>query len=227
MNVTILDCETTGTDPNVDRAIEVGAILFSVDHMAPVVSYAALLRADGQPAASEAVNGIPSAILPFAPDAANVWSRIGPMFAASSAVLAHHAEFDRAFVPEDLRGLRPWVCTMDDVAWPKGAGSKGLVALALAHGLGVATAHRALADCDLVARLLMRCHELGHDVPAMLARGMRPKGRYKALVNYGTNALAKAAGFHFDGVSKDWTRSMAVDDVAALPFKVQRLDGAA
>jgi DNA polymerase-3 subunit epsilon len=114
---------------------------------------------------------------------------------------------------------------MDDLAWPRGAGSKSLVALALAHGVGVSTAHRALTDCLLIAHTLERLPELGVvDVKAFLRRGLRPKAKFRALVSYETNSLAKAAGFRWEPNARMWTRTMAVEDVAGLPFKAVPVD---
>lgn len=226
MNVLILDTETSHTDPAKGSAIEVGAILFNMTHMAPVVSYAAIIQnKDGQPAETERINRIPSDLIKVGVSPEAAWERVSPMVCASMFVLAHNAEFDRGFVPEPLRSMRPWICTMDDIVWPLASDSKSLVAIALAHGLGVASAHRALTDCDLIARLLVRCHELGHDVRAMLARGTRPKGKFRAMVSYDTNALAKAAGFRWEPEPKMWTRTMAIEDAEKITaFRVVRLD---
>ncbi len=219
--VLLLDCETTGIDDNA-TAIEVACILYSVKHAAPIRSFASLIRADANPA--EAVNRIPAAMLQSAPSVGWVWDVVAPMVDLCDAIVAHNAAFDSRFVPADVSYDRPWICSCDDLAWPLASDSRSIVALALAHGLGVASAHRAMTDCDLLARLFTRVAEMGHDLGAMLARGLRPKGRFQALVSYETNALAKAAGFRWDPAAKIWVRSMAIEDAAALPFKVRRLD---
>jgi DNA polymerase-3 subunit epsilon len=95
-----------------------------------------------------------------------------------------------------------------------------LVPLALAHDLGVAVAHRALADCDLIARLLTRCRELGHDIDAMLTRGLRPKVTLMACVSFDDRELAKVAGFHWHAPRKQWLRRMVEAD-AAFDFPVR------
>jgi hypothetical protein len=99
------------------------------------------------------------------------------------------------YVPQFLREL-PWICTQSDVAWPKQSRPGGaLVTLALEHDLGVAVARRALADCDLIARLLSRSRELGADLAAMLAQASRPRATFVALETYADQGKAKAAGF--------------------------------
>ena len=85
------------------------------------------------------------------------------------------------------------------------------------------SAHRALADCLILARLFERVVELGHDVREMLRRGLEPKATYQAMVSYGDRELAKTAGFTWDGEAKRWTRRLAAEDVKGLPFRVVQI----
>lgn len=221
--ILILDTETTGTDENA-TVIEVACILYSVTHAAPIRSFASLIRAEENPA--EHVNGIPAALLAdsFPPDL--VWPAVARMSLAAGAMVAYNAEFDRRFVADACvsTASRPWICAMDDLQWPRASESRSLVTLALAHGVGVASAHRAMTDCDILARLFTRAAEMGADLGAMLTRGMRPKARYQALVSYESNHLAKASGFRWDVAAKMWTRTMACEDAEGLSFKVRRID---
>lgn len=219
--VLILDTETTGIGPDA-VCIEVAVCLYSLTHAAAIRSFSSLIRADSN--AAEHVNRIPAAMLADAPEPGKVWPFVARMVAEAGVIVAHNAEFDRRFVPNDVSGSAAWVCSKDDIAWPVDSDSKSLVNIALAHGLGVATAHRAAADVELLARLFTRAAEMGGDLAAMVARGMRPKSRYQALVPFERNHEAKAAGFRWDGDRKAWLRSMADEDTAALPFKVRRID---
>ncbi len=220
--VLILDTETTGLDPAVDTTIEVAAILYSVEHATVVSAYSSLMHAPGN--AAEAINRIPPAALADAPQWDHAWSPVGGMVARADAIVAHSAEFDRSFAPADFRSALPWVCSKNDLKWPKQTReSPSLVALALEHDLGVAVAHRAMADCDLIARLFTRSRELGADLAAMLARGMRPKASFVALVSFEEKDQAKAAGFQWDGAKRQWLRTMAIEDAAALPFKTRQI----
>ncbi len=220
--ILILDCETTGLDPTKDHVIEVACILYDVEHATAIESFASLIEHDGNPC--ENINRIPPAALAEAPPEAIVWARVGALVEQADAVVAHNAGFDQSFTPAPLPTLRPWVCSKDDLRWPKQTReSPSLVALALEHDLGVATAHRAMADCELLARLLTRAHELGVDLDAMLARGLRPKAEFVALVPFERKDEAKAAGFQWDGARREWRRTMAIEDAAALPFKVRQV----
>lgn len=217
--VAITDTETTGLSPETDRCIEVAVVLWSVEHRTILECFSSLIRGEGN--AAEAINAIPAAVLPSARDPHDVWDRVACLVDKADVMAAHRAEFDRSFYPANLREAKPWLCTKFDVQWPRAKLGAPLTEAALAHGLGISHAHRALTDCLTIARLLERVAEMGHDVGAMIERGLRPKARFVALVSYDDREKAKAAGFAWDGTRREWSRTMAVADAAELPFKVR------
>ncbi len=216
--ICIVDTETTGLDPKKDAVIEIGAILYSLEYHTTIASYSSLVFAHGN--AAEAINGIPPAALRGVPEFAEASMQLRDFAVHADAMVAHNASFDRGFLP-DME--KPWICTKSDFKWPKADLGASLVVTALAHGLGVSSAHRALTDCRLIARLLERVHEMGLDVGAMLARGLRPKGKFVANVSYDERELAKKAGFSWVPESKSWIATIAREDAAALPFKVREV----
>lgn len=218
----ILDTETDGTEES-SVCIEVAAIVFDVKRAAPVRSFSSLIRAESNGA--EGVNRIPAGLLTDAPSPEKVWPAIARMAGECDAILCYGADFDRRFVPPEVVRSAPFICAMDDLQWPRATKPRmSLVALALAHDLGVSHAHRAMVDCDLLARLLARAHEMGIDLEAFLARGMRPKAIFQALVPFERKDEAKIAGFGWneDG-SRRWLRKMAIEDVGELPFPVKEV----
>lgn len=221
--VLLLDTETTGTDEGA-ACVEVAVALFSVPHATVLRSFSSLISHPTNEA--EAINGISVDVLAEAPLSAAVWALVNALAREAEAIVSHGAEFDRRFVPEHVAPGLPWICTLEDVLWPRARRpGESLVALALAHGLGVGSAHRAMADVDLLARLLGRVKELGGDVGGMLARGLRPKARFAVAdrrFDPARNELAKAHGFAWDrpAAPKQWSRAMAREDAAALPFEV-------
>lgn len=221
--VLILDTETTGIDPHTDRAIEVAAVQYSLEHSCVVSSFSALI--EGVDNAAEAINHIPAKVLPYGLPAGKVWTRVAEMASPCDAILAHNAAFDRRFVPSDMDADKPWICTLNGITWPVQGDGRNLVAIALAHGLGVVDPHRALADCLLIARLLTRCRELGTDLDAMLQRGLRPQATFQALVSFDHKELAKAKGFQWDASARKWIREMAIEDATPelLGFEVRRI----
>lgn len=216
----LLDTETTGMDPVYDRTIEVAVTLFDLRHAQPVASFASLIK--GEPTnAAEPINGIPAAMLSEARDAERVWSAARWIIEPADVIVAHNAEFDQQFTP-DLG--RPWVCSEEDIVWPgstKGGRGGSLANLALRLGLGVASAHRAMADVDTLSRILTRLAEQGHDLETLIIRAMRPKATFHSLAPFEQKDVVKGAGFRWDPDRKIWWRRMAVEDAKGLPFKVR------
>jgi DNA polymerase-3 subunit epsilon len=221
----LIDTETTGLNPEVDKVIEVGACLYDLELGCPIESYAALLRYESNSNAAEHVNRIPVAALDGAREARLVWQQLEMIGIAADVVAAHRASFDQPFVESSgfIQG-RTWVCTKTDFDWPGVGRGDHLVHLALAYGLGVASAHRAAADVDMMARILTRIHELGHSLPELFKRAARPKKRFVAMVSYEMRQTAKDAGFLWSPETKEWVRQMPSEDAEALPFRVVQRD---
>ena len=223
--ILILDTETTGLDPKKDQVIEVAAITYDLAYRAPVECFASLMFSNGN--AGEKFNHIPPDLLLDAPPPEIVWLQILRMAKRSDIIVAHRAEFDKSFSPADLQAMKPWVCSKFDLEWPgeKRLGEH-LVHLALAHKVGVLDAHRAMTDCDILARLFTRAAEMGADIQAMFQRGLRPKNLFYSLAPYEQKDLVKEYGFGWDVArhGKNWYRFMPPEDTLALPFKVRQID---
>lgn len=218
--ILILDTETTGLDHEKDLVIEVAVARYDIEHATVLDSFASLIRT-GSGNAAEAVNRIPASSLLDAPFPDEVWSRVEQMASTCDVVAAHRADFDRPFVERALGGPihKPWMCTKFDTPWPRqNRPGASLVQLALDLDLGVAYAHRAAADVDLIARCLTRAKQLGADLGEMVRMALRPKVRVVALVSYEERSKASSAGFQWDGEKKQWWRVMPAEDAAALPF---------
>ena len=220
--VAIVDTETSGLDPKTGELLEVAVALWSFD-LGLIHAGSIPVRAESN--AAEAVNGIPLALVRDfgrSRDGLEVW--LAGMTAGADAIVAHHSDFDRQWLPE-LHG-RPWICTCNDVTWPEPVQSRSLTAIALAHGVGVVDAHRALTDVLTIVRLFGAVQARGHSVRDLLAAGLRPKATFKAIVSYDDREKAKQAGFRWEGATKSWLRKMAVEDASKLPFKVQQMEQA-
>lgn len=192
-NIIIVDCETDGLDPATYATIELGAVLYSARHRCVIESFATMMAAEGN--AAEAINRIPAAALADAPAALHAWTRL------------------------------PWVCSKFDLELPSSKLGASCVEMALAHGVPVVSAHRALTDCMLIARTLENVQAAGHDLQAMLAKAMRPKVKVASLMPYEEgNVTNKAHGFSWEAPPvKAWTRRIAREDIATLPFPVREV----
>lgn len=225
----IIDTETSGLTDDAE-VIEIGLVLYSVTNQCTMQEFSTLLPATKNEA--ENVNRIKTGALAEMSLVGNAHTLlIANMIRVADAFIAHNSEFDRPrFVrwytgqsAEDPYPSKPWLCTMADFKWPLATREQGsLINLALDHGIGVASAHRALTDCRLIASLFDRMD----DLPAMFEVAMRPKGLFQALVSYDDRLLAKEKGFKWNGADKSWTRMMALEDAAQLSFRTRRLDAA-
>jgi DNA polymerase-3 subunit epsilon len=215
MRILILDVETSGFDPDKDHLLEVAVVRWSVEHRAVIAAASWLLAAPGN--AAEPINGIPPALLSEGIELDRVIADVHRWAKGCDLVLAHNGEFDRSWVGEIGP---PWVDSAWDLEWPRAGAGRTLVQLALAHGLAVLEAHRALSDCLLLARLLARVGEMGADVGRLLERARRPKLKVISLAPFEDRELVKSHGFRWaPHPLKEWWRMMPLEDVAGLPFR--------
>lgn len=220
----ILDTETTGLDPSRGHCIEVGAILFAVGPRAVLGQVSFLLPCASNPC--EAINGISAAVSrlnqPWEPlrDAFEV------LVDAADAVVAHNANFDRQWFGHGWLAAigKPWICSMEDIRWPRELQLRpqpSLRDLALAHGIPVWAAHRALTDCTYLAQVFER----RSDLEALLQMALEPRRLYKAKVSYDERHRAREAGFRWnEPVKNAWTRRLSEREVMALPFPVMPIE---
>lgn len=221
----IVDTETTDLDPATGRVIEVGAVLYSIENRTTLAQFATLLAGDSN--AAEKINRIPPAALQeigaIKPSLAGAADVLKSLRSCADVIVCHNVEFDQQWFRNEWHSL-PWICTAFDFDWPAASREAGsLIQLALEHGVGVSSAHRALTDCNLIAALFDRMPLYGRDLQEMFARAMRPKAIFQAIVPFEEKDRAKDAGFKWDGAAKQWTRRLAVEDAAALPFKTLKL----
>ena len=224
--ITILDTETNGLDLTQSQCIELGYVRWSVEHRCMQSCRSVLL--DRKSNEAQSVNGIAPELLRFGVSDREAISVLAEALFDSDAIVAHNAEFDRQALGPLLDAqveLPPWICTLEDFIWPEPSDSQSLVNIALAHGVAVVSAHRAIHDCLLLARLLER---LGSDVDSALAvalkRAQRPKAKFVSLEPFARKDEVKAAGFRWDNDRRVWWKRMAIEDAAELPFRMRRED---
>jgi DNA polymerase-3 subunit epsilon len=98
--------------------------------------------------------------------------------------------------------------------------------LALAYGVPVWAAHRALTDCTYLVQVLERCS----DLEDLLLSALEPRLLFRANLSYAERHRAKEAGFRWnDPVRGAWSRRLSEREAEALPFPVQQVgqDGVA
>ena len=220
----ILDTETTGLDPRQHQCIEVGAVLFDVPRRAVLSQISFLLPCDQNPARS--VNGIDPEVSRLPQPWPQALECFEAMLAAADVVLAHNAAFDRQWFGQGpLPAIdKPWLCSMEDLRWPAERQLRATPSvrdLALAYGVPVWAAHRALTDCIYLAQVFERCPELER----LLQAGLEPRRLYRARLSYEERHKAREAGFRWnEPISGAWSRRLSEQEAALLSFPVVQVE---
>jgi DNA polymerase-3 subunit epsilon len=220
----ILDTETTALSPQQGQCIEVGAVLFDVASRSVLMQVSFLLPCDHNPA--QAINGIPAAVSRLNQPWRSGLACFEAMVAGADALLAHNASFDRQwFGNSALPALeKPWICSMEDIRWPAERQLRATPSvrdLALAYGVPVWAAHRALTDCIYLVQVFQRCDAL----EALLQAALEPRRLVRARLSYDERQLAKDAGFRWnEPVPKAWSRRLSEREIAALSFAVDPVE---
>lgn len=213
----VVDTETSSLDPETGSLLEVAAAVWSVEHRSLVRARSWLVQAESNQAV--AINGIPERLLTRGVERDVVMHQVHSIaIKECDALVAHNADFDAKWFSPEIQRLT-WICSCEDIDWPRPSTSRGLTALALTHGVGVVSAHRALDDVLTLCRLLERSAELS-DLDTMLMRTQRPKARFVANVPRHMNDVLKEHRFRWDPDRREWWRRMFVEDTKALPFRV-------
>lgn len=225
MDILILDTETSSLDPATGLLLEVAFARYSLAHGLVGVRSTLVRHTTLPDDFGYDVHGIARDLLigerPSVADAGTLVYGAATQAAESLPIVAWNADFDRAWFPAQAQTL-PWVDAMD-LDWPRKSTSRSLVATALAHGVGVVSAHRALADVMTMVALFDRAQELGVFLPDMVAKGLRPRAKFQAVVSFDDRDKAKAEGFRWEAETKRWLRTMAVEDAASLPFETREV----
>jgi DNA polymerase-3 subunit epsilon len=160
----IVDTETTGTDPAVDKVIELAVVVFEYCHATGVVGRV-LGSYDGLedpgmpiPPSSTAIHGITDSMVAGRKidDAA-----VATLLQGVGLVIAHNAGFDRKFLEPRLPlfASLPWGCSWQEVPWSEaGIESSKLEYLAYRYGFFY-EGHRAEIDCRALLEVLRRPFE--------------------------------------------------------------------
>ena len=163
--VAVIDFETTGISPEQGaRATEVAIVL--VEQGRIVDRFQSLMNAGAPiPAFITQLTGISNAMVAAAPAAAEVMSQAS-RFVGDAPMVAHNASFDRKFWTGELARLglpadQPFACTMllSRRLYPQAPNHKLGTLVDYHHLPRTGVAHRALADAEMAAELLVRIQQ--------------------------------------------------------------------
>ena len=160
--IAVIDFETTGLSPVMgDRATEVAIVM--LEGGAVVGRFQSLMNAGVRISSFiESFTGISNDMVAAAPPAAEVMAAAS-RFVGDAPMVAHNASFDRRYWTAELARLglpapQPFACTvlLSRRLYPQAHGHS-LGAMAALHQLPSAgRAHRAMADAEVAAALLIR-----------------------------------------------------------------------
>lgn len=150
-----LDLETTGLKPESDEIIEVGAVVWDTDRMAPVKIYSELVQAQTEvPQEITRITGITNQDLQnwgVSPQEALL--NLEALAQRCEYIVAHNGlEFDKLFIDRYLEQIPdiqldlPWIDTMTDLPYPEDLKTRKLSYVAAEHGFLNPFAHRSLFD---------------------------------------------------------------------------------
>ncbi len=205
----IVDVETTGLNPSEDSVIELGLIEFRVG-------------SDGHPIISSMYSGLEDPMAPLSEDVARLtgltnetlsnerieWGLVRKYWDRASVVIAHNAEFDRAFLTArpELRGVRKhWACSLRHIDWrAKHFGSLKLQYLAADHGFANPFAHRAMFDCATTFRLI------SPHLSELIESSYEPEYEIIAVGSpFETKDILKQNGYRWDGEHRAWRKRVS------------------
>lgn len=190
----VIDFETTGTNPEEDRILEIGAVGF--DSGGRVTFKEGLLVDPGIPVPEEAraVHGITDEELEGAPRFPEVLPKLIELLEGRLPV-AYNASFDRSFLHAEVKraasalpggelppAMRDDVVWVDPLVWAreilKDQKSRKLGDVCSHFGIPLEQAHRAAGDAEATGRVLLA---LAPQMPAVYGELVRLQTRYAAF----------------------------------------------
>lgn len=175
-----------------DKVIEVAAVLYNLKHKSVLQCFSTLLPCETNPveqinnikadatrcqypfvgakASKEQIeemwNNPKSAPTGIYEEKISLNAILIEMSQASQAYVAHNAEFDKKFMATLPCGNhfsnKRWICTQNNFKWPVYLKRRRLQDICDRMGVDYVNAHRALADCLLLAQCFSRVEDLEH-----------------------------------------------------------------
>jgi len=224
MKILVVDTETTGLDSKSNEPIEIAAILWSVSYKSVLMQMSTLISYDHEivnPA--EPINRISPSLLKKDFPYQSALDLINKMSHSAKYICAHNADFDKKFCKKVVGleiPLSNWIDTQD-IRYPKSKYCQGtsLNNLAIAHGIPIVDAHRALDDCRTLTKLLLLVPNLEEE----LKRVSQPKVLVKSLEEK-PGTLSKMHGFKWNSIIPySWAKYMLEQDIETLQFSAVKV----
>ena len=177
----VIDFETTGLSPRVDRVVEIAVIQLDRS-VSPCGEFATLIN-PGRDIGATHIHRITARDVVGAPR----FEQVAPMLAdllRGRVIVAHNVQFDLRFLHAEFARIGialpelPAMCTMQLAPqYLRGLAGRTLAACCLAAGVPLDGAHAAVVDARAVARLLACYFGTDHRLPAEWARMLAEAAR--------------------------------------------------
>ncbi|SDG91064.1 3'-5' exonuclease [Propionivibrio dicarboxylicus] len=216
VTVAILDTETTGTDQQADKVIELGMVLVEI---APDTGQAYRVL--------QVFNQLEDPGMPIPPASTQIHhitdemvagkriddDEVARLLAPVALVVAHNAGFDRPFVEKrwPVFATKAWACSFQQVPWSdEGISSAKLEFLAYRCGFHF-TGHRASIDCQALLEVLQA------DLPtsgtkamqALLVNAREAEIRISALGSpFESKDVLRQRGYRWNPDKKVWAKAI-------------------
>lgn len=155
-NILILDTETGGLKPSEHALLEIGVIFYNLPTKSILLKTSGLLYAESNPVFH--INKIDiESCKKVNPDIEHYFlSLIVKAMRKSDLIIAHNASFDKGFVEEHVAQdyTLIWLCTKNDIKWP--ISRLKLENISSYYGIDYTAAHRALDDCEILLKCLLK-----------------------------------------------------------------------
>jgi DNA polymerase-3 subunit epsilon len=217
----VVDTETTGINPSVDKMVEIGLVLFSYDpdtgRIFDVESYSSL-DDPGCPISPEAsaVSGITDEMVKGQRADDGI---VQNMVAKADVIIAHNADFDRKVLerrfPDEGFKSKPWACSMSQIDWKsEGISTKKLDYIAFRLGLFY-DAHRVEADCLAVLGVLSKKLPVSGEIGLVQLHKNHSKPAYIVSATgarFEAKDALKGNGYSWNPDNKVWFKEVGADD---------------
>jgi DNA polymerase III alpha subunit (gram-positive type) len=215
--VAFIDFETTGLDPNVDKAVEFACVLYCPTTKRYITSEEYIFNVypdDQQKAMLDSLCQIDDRVIAlskYAKYALNDFDRLLCFELLRQDkifyFIAHNAAFDAAFlqklIPKALFESISWIDSMNDYPFDAKVRSKSLSHIAADYGFLNPFAHRALSDCLTLMEITKRM-----DWTKIVDYANQPSYLVQSLEPFEKKDEVKKAGFNWNPEKKAWFKKM-------------------
>lgn len=209
-----IDIETTGLDPEQDRVIEIGAVLWDAGEENPIHMTSCLVNEfDGTvPPEITALTGITTwQIQEYGVSLDVALEKLISQAHDANYLVAHNADFEKSFLEKrGFEAVAGWVDTMTDIVYAPMKGHGSLSAICMTHGIFNPMPHRALPDALAMMQVLAK-----YDLEKVIERSKEPTILVVAQVNFEEKDRAKNLAYRWNRseAPRQWSKKIKASDL--------------